>query len=62
MERRKELWRIINYDDHIVLKPENPKDDPVVLNKNDGSKIMGVYVMSIRIPGKMKDSCFSPSV
>jgi len=52
VERRKELWRIINYDDHIVLKPENPKDDPVVLNKNDGSKIMGVYVMSIRIPGK----------
>ena len=49
-ESKKELQRIYRKDNHIVLKSENPKHDPVVLEKNDGPKIMGVYVMSIRIP------------
>lgn len=49
---KKELQRIIKQDNHIILKSENPKYDPVVLNKHDGPEIVGVYVMPIRIPGK----------
>ena len=49
---KRELQRIIKQDNHIILKSENPKYDPVVLNKNDGPKIMGVYIMFVRIPRK----------
>ena len=47
---KKELQRIIKQDNHIILKSENPKHDPVVLDEHDGPEVMGVYVMSIRIP------------
>ena len=49
---KKELQRIYRKDNHIILKSENPKYDPVVLNEHDGPKIMGVYVMLIRMPRK----------
>jgi len=47
---KRELQGIIKQDNHIILKSENPKYDPVVLDKNDGPKIMGVYIMFVRIP------------
>jgi len=46
---KKELRKIIRQNDHIILKAENPKYDPIVLNKDDGPQIMGVCIMVIRV-------------